>query len=103
MVGVDLGESLKGNLAAQFEHPADNQERLNGGLELTFSERFSLRGGYNYNYDTDGFTLGFGVNVPFSAEKNLLRVDYAYADLGNLTDTSSFMNQPHRFSLSFQF
>ncbi|MDZ7267063.1 MAG: PorV/PorQ family protein [candidate division KSB1 bacterium] len=103
MTGVDLGESVKGNLAAQFEHPPDNKERLNGGLELTFNERFSLRGGYNFNYDTDGFTLGFGVNVPFSAERNVLRVDYAYADLGNLTDTSSFMNQPHRFSLSFQF
>jgi hypothetical protein len=103
MLGVNLGENIKGNIAGQFEHPADNKERLNGGLELTFSERLALRGGYNFNYDTDGFTLGFGVNVPFSGDKNILRVDYAYADLGDLTDTSSFMNQPHRFSLAFQF
>lgn len=103
MFGLDLGENMKGNIAGQFEHPADNQERLNGGLELIFSERLALRGGYNFNYDTDSFTLGFGVNVPFSGEKNVLRVDYAYADLGDLTDTSTFMNQPHRFSLSFQF
>jgi hypothetical protein len=102
MLGMDLGESVKGNLAGQFEHPGDNKERLNAGAELTFNERFSLRGGYNFNYDTDAFTLGFGVNVPF-AEKNALRLDYAYADLGDMTDTSTFMNQPHRFSLAFQF
>lgn len=102
MLGMDMGENIKGNLAGQFEHPGDNKERLNAGAEVTFSERFSLRGGYNFNYDTDAFTLGFGVNVPF-AEKNSLRLDYAYADMGDMTDSSSFLNQPHRFSLAFQF
>lgn len=102
MLGLDLGENIKGNIAGQFEHPGDNKERLNGGVELMFNERFALRGGYNFNYDADGFALGFGVNVPFG-EKNALHVDYAYADQGDLTDTSSFLNQPHRFSLSFQF
>ncbi|MFQ6114263.1 MAG: PorV/PorQ family protein [bacterium] len=102
MLGVDLGENIQGNLVGQFEHPPDNQERLNGGFELIFNERFSLRGGYNFNYDTDRFTLGFGVHVPIG-EKKLLRVDYAYADQGDLTDTSTFFNQPHRFSLAFQF
>jgi len=100
--GVQLGENIKGNIAGQFEHPSDNKERLNGGMELIFSERFAVRGGYKFGYDADRFTLGFGVNVPVSAGNNL-RVDYAYADQGNLNDTSSFMNQPHRFSLSFQF
>ncbi len=102
MLGMDMGENIKGNLAGQFEHPGDNKERLNAGAELTFNERFSLRGGYNFNYDTDSFTLGFGVNVPF-AGKNALRLDYAYADMGDMTDTSTFLNQPHRFSLAFQF
>jgi len=102
MLGMDFGENVKGNIAGQFEHPGDNKERLNTGVELNFSERFSIRGGYNFNYDTDSFTLGFGVNVPF-AQKSSLRIDYAYADLGDMTDTSAFMNQPHRFSLAFQF
>lgn len=102
MTGLNLGESIKGNLAAQFEHPSDAKERINGGVELMFNERFALRGGYNFNYDSDRFTLGFGVNVPMGTQ-NKLQLDYAYADQGDLTDTSSFMNQPHRFSLSFQF
>ncbi len=101
MAGVDLGESLKGNIAAQFEHPSDAQERVNSGVELMINERFALRGGYNFNYDSDRFTLGFGVNVPMGSQ-NKLNLDYAYADQGDLTDTSSFLNQPHRFSLSFQ-
>jgi hypothetical protein len=102
MLGVNLGENIQGNLAGQFEHPADNQERLNSGVELTFSQRLALRGGYNFNYDADRFTLGFGVMVPIGA-KNNLRIDYAYADQGDLNDTSAFLNQPHRFSLAFQF
>ncbi|MGH7495902.1 MAG: PorV/PorQ family protein [bacterium] len=102
MLGMDLGENLKGNLGGQFEHPGDNKERLNAGAELTFNERFSLRGGYNFNYDTDAFSVGFGVMMPI-AEKNSLRLDYAYADQGDMTDSSSFLTQPHRFSLAFQF
>lgn len=102
MFGVNLGESIQGNVAIQFIRPSDNSERVNGGAELSFSERFAVRGGYNFNHDTDSFTLGFGVLVPLS-EGNLLRVDYAYADQGDITDTSTLLNQPHRFSLSFQF
>jgi len=102
MLGMDLGESIQGNLAGQFEHPGDNKERLNGGVELMFSQRLALRGGYNFNYDTDRFTVGFGVMVPIGARNNL-RIDYAYADQSDLNDTSAFLNQPHRFSLAFQF
>jgi len=102
MFGLDFGEGIKGNIGGQFEHPGDNKERMNSGIELMFNDRFAVRGGYNFNYDADGFALGFGVNVPFG-EKNALQVDYAYADQGDLTDSSSFLNQPHRFSLSFQF
>lgn len=102
MLGFDLGEMLAGNMATQFEHPADNQERVNAGVEFIYNDLLALRGGYNINYDTDRFTFGFGVNVPFTGRYRL-SVDYAYADQGDLTDTSSFMNQPHRFSLSFKF
>jgi len=102
MTGVDLGETIKGNIAAQFEHPSDAKERVNSGVELMINERFALRGGYNFNYDSDRFTLGFGLNVPMGTA-NKVSLDYAYADQGNLNDTSSFLTQPHRFSLSFQF
>ena len=104
MLGINLGENIQGNIVGQFEHPPDNQERLNSGIELMFSELFAIRGGYNFNHDTDSVTLGFGVHVPIAGgEKNFLRIDYAYAGQGDLTDTSTFANQPHRFSLAFQF
>ncbi|KAA0224043.1 hypothetical protein EDS67_24895 [candidate division KSB1 bacterium] len=101
-LGLQMGENLQGNIVGQFEHPADNKERVNGGLELVMSQKLALRGGYNFSHDTDTFTLGVGFQVPMSGNKNL-KIDYAYADQGDLTDTSTFMNQPHRFSLSFQF
>lgn len=102
MLGLNLGESIQGNIAGQFEHPADNQERVNTGMELIYNNLFALRGGYNFNYDTDRFTVGFGFNVPIGGSYKM-HLDYAYADMGDLTDSSSFMNQPHRFSLSFKF
>ena len=102
-LGISLGENVTGNIAGQFEHPADARERINTGAEFFFNERFALRGGYGFRYDTDSFTLGFGVYVPLGTGGNKLRLDYAYADQGDLTDSSSFLNQPHRFSLAFQF
>lgn len=102
-LGFSLGENVTGNITGQFEHPADTRERLNAGAEFILNERLALRGGYNFNYDTDSFTLGFGVYVPIGVETRKLRLDYAYAGQGDLNDTSSFLNQPHRFSLAFQF
>jgi len=116
--GVDLGPSIQASLAGQFEHPGDNQERLNGGVEFWLYDRIALRGGYIFNsdsdtklegrtkttldYNTNRFTLGFGVKVPLVGNQ-MLKFDYAYADQGDLTDTSSFFNQPHRFSIALQF
>ncbi len=102
MTGYSLGNSLSGSMSAQFEHPNDHAERVNMGLELWYHEMLAIRGGYNINYDADGFTLGFGVKVPWAAERTL-HFDYAYADQGDLNDTSSFLNQPHRFGIGFEF
>ena len=101
MFGIDLGETLESSLAADFEHPSDMGERVNSGVELVYNKMFALRGGYLFNYDSQSFTFGFGIKLPVSSYK--LAIDYAYADMGNLNDSSSFMNQPHRFSLSFKF
>ncbi len=102
MTGYSPGNSLSGSVSAQFEHPNDHSERVNMGVELWYNEMFAVRGGYNLNYDADRFTLGFGVRVPWK-EHGAFCFDYAYADQGDLTDTSSFMNQPHRFGVGFGF
>jgi hypothetical protein len=82
-------------LAAEGAHPSDNLEKYNAGLEYTFHNQFSLRGGYRFNYDEDGLTFGAGLRLPFAKDREL-RVDYAYQDMG-------ILNQAHRFSLGMAF
>ena len=82
-------------LAVEGAHPSDNLEKYNTGLEYTFHNQFSLRGGYRFNYDTDGLTFGAGLRVPFAKDREI-RVDYAYQDMG-------ILNQAHRFSLGMAF
>ncbi len=81
--------------AAEGSHPSDNLEKYNSGLEFVFKNMFVLRGGGRFNYDSDGFTVGGGVRMPFGQESEL-RVDYAYQDFGILTEV-------HRFTMSFAF
>jgi len=100
MSGMEMGGMVDGNIALQFEHPSDNKERVNTGLELLYGP-LAFRAGYNFNYDVDGFAFGLGVKQELSGY--MLKFDYAYADMGDLTDSSSFMNQPHRFALAVEF
>ena len=81
--------------AAEGSHPSDNLEKYNAGLEYTFLERFTLRGGSRFNYDEDGFTAGGGIRVPFGEESEI-RFDYAFQDFGVLTEV-------HRFTMSLAF
>jgi long-subunit fatty acid transport protein len=82
-------------LAAEGSHPSDNLEKYNAGLEYLFRERFALRVGSRFNYDTDGLTFGGGLRLPYG-EEGLLSFDYAYQDFGILTEV-------HRFTLGFAF
>jgi hypothetical protein len=81
--------------AAEGQHPADNLEKYNAGLEYTFKDRFVLRVGGRFNYDVDGFTAGGGIRWPFGEESEI-SVDYAYQDFGLLTEV-------HRFSMTLAF
>ena len=94
---INLIESVDHLVVAGAEgaHPADNLEKYNTGLEYTFKERFVLRSGYRFNYDTDGFTVGGGLMIPFGEESEI-RVDYAFQDWDVLTEV-------HRFTMSIAF
>jgi len=81
--------------SAEFSHPPDNNERLNFGGEYTFKNFFSLRTGYNFGYDAEGFAAGLGVKFPTSISSETT-VDYSYTDLGDLSAA-------HRFSLEITF
>jgi hypothetical protein len=82
-------------LATEFQHPADNLERANVGMEYALKDYFFVRGGYHINYDTDGLAFGFGAALP-TGEKTRLQADYSGVDMGPL-------GLLHRMSLSVAF
>ncbi|MFH1278702.1 MAG: PorV/PorQ family protein [Candidatus Eisenbacteria bacterium] len=76
--------------SAEFNHPSDNQERANLGLEYVYTplDRFALalRGGYMANRDIQDFALGFGVRFPTSANASA-DVNYSFANLNELGES----------------
>jgi len=83
------------SFAAEGSHPADNLEKYNVGVEYWYQDRFSLRIGERFNYDSDGLTAGGGLILPIGNEIDI-SVDYAYQDFG-------FLTQVHRFSIGMVF
>ena len=96
---IDTGDNLL-TLALDANHPNDNSERLNIGMEYWFKKMAAIRGGYKFRLgedwqdDEEGLTLGLGIHLTLG--KRLLALDYAYADFGRL-------QQAHRVSLGLQF
>ena len=87
-------------IALDGNHPNDNSERLNFGLEYWYRKMAAIRAGYKLRLgpdrldDEEGITLGFGTHLKFS--KTMLSLDYAYADFGHLQNA-------HRLSLGLKF
>jgi hypothetical protein len=79
----------------EFSHPSDNQERINLGAEYGFNQFFFLRGGYNFNADSEGLAAGFGLRVDTSQTSDLL-FDYSWVEMG-------FLGAVHRVSLAFSY
>ncbi|MDZ7724242.1 MAG: PorV/PorQ family protein [candidate division KSB1 bacterium] len=73
-------------------HPNDGPERVHAALEYKLMKVLSIRGGYKFNYDEQGLTLGGGVHFYMGGMSG--RIDYAYLDYGRL-DTV------HMFSVGF--
>ena len=94
---VSIIQSANQRLLGSFEfsHPPDNSERINVGTEYTFRDYLFLRGGYNINYDSEGFAGGAGFHFPASVAGQA-DLDYAYTDMKDLGGS-------HRVSLKFAF
>ena len=101
-VAYDLidNESNLLTIALDGNHPNDNSERLNIGLEYWFKKMAAIRAGYKFRLgpdrsdDQEGLTLGLGVHLKFSQTR--LSLDYAFADFG-------YLQQAHRVSLGLMF
>ncbi len=91
-VGYDLIEGGGGlhELRGYVEgvHPNDGPERVDAALEYTFFSILALRGGYKFNYDEQGLTIGGGVNYSMSGMTG--RIDYAFLDYGRLSSVHLF-------------
>lgn len=69
-------------VAIDGNHPNDDNEKLNVGLEYAWRESAFLRLGYGIGYDVAGFAYGGGVRVAVGGA--VLRCDYALAPYGEL-------------------
>lgn len=90
-IGLDLlnTEQNKITFAAFLQHPNDNEERGNFGMEYTWNSLISLRGGYVLNHDSRSFSGGIGFNIK-TFDSIALKLDYAYVNYGILDDVQFF-------------
>ncbi len=81
--------------SSEFQHPVDNAERANFGLEYNMGNKMFLRTGYNLNYDTDGLAAGAGFRVE-TGKRSWVNVDYSWVDMDALGGV-------HRVSVSLAY
>ena len=81
--------------AAEFQHPSDNAERMNVGVEYKMRELLYGRLGYNIGYDTDALAWGFGVVINTGKSSKSI-FDYSMVDMRDL-------GYVHRLSLTFKY
>jgi len=81
VLGVSKNQTLL--LALDAVHPRDYTERLHLGLEYGLNNMFFLRSGYKFNYDSEGLSLGAGVNVSLG---NIgTHISYALSQAGDFS------------------
>lgn len=88
-----------------FTSNAFSRDQIGGGLELTYLEKVTLRGGYKYDLGNEeatrniytGFAGGISIDWPVSASgESILSIDYAYR-------TTNPFKGSHNFTLSYGF
>ncbi len=80
--GLFLGGHDDNQVRAAFDifHPNDYAQQIHGGIEYEFLGVLALRAGYKLNYDTDGLTLGGGLQ--HSLGDLGLAIDYSFGSMG---------------------
>ncbi len=81
VLGISKNQTLL--LALDAVHPRDYTERVHLGLEYGLNDMFFLRTGYKFNYDSEGFSLGGGVNI--SLGNLATHISYAMSEAGDFS------------------
>lgn len=83
-----FSESNRFTLAFEGTHLNDNNERFNIGAEYSWTETVFLRAGYKFNYDSEHWAFGAGINIPLGGQNIVF--DYAYIEFKDLGNVSQF-------------
>jgi hypothetical protein len=99
-VAMDVltGDPFRCTMAVDALHPNDNDEAINLGTEVMWSDFIALRGGYKAlgrKDSEEGLTFGGGLRYPLTMG-TAVKIDYAYSDWGRL-------DYVHRFSMGLEF
>ena len=77
--------------SVQLNHPNDNRENINLGLEYWWNDLFALRGGYVTARTEEDFSVGFGIHAPITMAD--FRLDYAFSNFRRLGNVNRFSLQ----------
>jgi hypothetical protein len=99
-LGIEVLKQELNQIVVTLEarHPNDNTESVSFGAEYGFRQRFFLRAGYQAFFEQDsekGLTAGAGF-IYYLSKSASLKLDYAFADWGKLTNV-------HHFSIGIDF
>lgn len=75
---------------AETLHPNNGDERVSAGLELSWRNMVSLRGGYKFFYDEETYSFGIGLNPKLLVPAEF---DFAYSNYGRLGNILRFTLQ----------
>jgi opacity protein-like surface antigen len=78
--------------AIDANHPNDNTEYINSGLEVAYDEMFFVRAGYRSLYkdnSEEGLTFGGGLKYKFTNSLKIV-LNYGFADFGRLSNVQFF-------------
>jgi len=84
-------ESMQAKIALDMIHSNNSDEIYGFGAELNYLNKYSIRTGYQYGTDIQGFSLGGGLKFV-----NNIRIDYAF-------NTMEYFGPRHRFSFGLDF
>lgn len=73
-------ENNRVTVAFDLFQPNDYSQQAHAGIEYEFANTFALRGGYKFNYDSEGLTVGVGFKHTLGTVA--LSLDYSYGSVG---------------------